>query len=292
VVNTLKQYGRNPLKIHHLNCGTLCPFTGKKIIQKIPFLKKWVTLVCHCLLIETNNELILVDTGLGIKDITHNDRFFSNLLFSNFAKPILDLKETAYHQVINLGLDPKDVKHIIATHLDADHIGGIADFPHAKIHILEQEWQAAFGDKSLFEMTRYLPEQFRHGPIWERYRVAGDKWNGFEAVRQLTGLPPEILLIPLPGHTRGHAGVVVDTGTSKEFFVGDAYMHRNQLLRKSPPAYIPLYNKLIQTDLKAFELNLERLSDLQDQNDNIEIYCSHDTSEYECMCSSKALRSK
>lgn len=278
------------MKIHHLNCGTLCPFTGTGIIKKIPFLKKWTTLVCHCLLIETNNELVLVDTGLGIKDVTQNDRFFSSLLFNNFAKPILDINETAFHQVKKLGFDPKDVRHIIATHLDSDHIGGIADFPHAKVHVLNDEWQAAFGEKSLKDLTRYLPEQFRHAPKWERYRTQGEDWKGFEAVRQLEGLPPEILIIPLPGHTRGHAGIVVDIDNRSEFFVGDAYLHRNQLLRKTPPPYIPVYNKLMQTDLNLFLNNLDKLSDLQDNHANVEIYCSHDHDEFECMCHNTPLR--
>ena len=32
---------------------------------------------------------------------------------------------------------------------------------------------------------------------------------GFDGVRQLEGLPPEILMVPMPGHTWGHAGVAV-----------------------------------------------------------------------------------
>lgn len=280
------------MKIHHLNCGTLCPFTGTSIVNKFPILKKWTTLVIHCLLIELDDFLILVDTGLGVKDIKKNDRFFSGLLFNNFAKPLLDINETAYHQIIKLGFNPLDVKHIIATHLDTDHIGGIADFPHAEVHILQDEHRAAFGNKNLKNMTRYLPEQFRHAPKWQTYSTEGEKWRGFNAVKQLKGIPPEILMIPLPGHTNGHAGIVIEQQNTNDFFVGDAYMHRNQLLKKITPPYVSIYNKLLHEDLDLFLSNLDSLSELQDQNSSINIYCSHDRDEYECMCAGTTLRSK
>jgi glyoxylase-like metal-dependent hydrolase (beta-lactamase superfamily II) len=62
------------------------------------------------------------------------------------------------------------------------------------------------------ERTRYRSVQFAHNPKWSSYRDLGEPWFGFTAVREFDGLPPEIMLIPLAGHTRGHAGVAVDTG--------------------------------------------------------------------------------
>lgn len=49
------------MRIHHLNCGTDCPFGGALFDGR----SKGLTghLVCHCLLIETNEGLVLVDTG-------------------------------------------------------------------------------------------------------------------------------------------------------------------------------------------------------------------------------------
>lgn len=45
-------------------------------------------------------------------------------------------------------------------------------------------------------------------------------------MRRLTGLPPEILALPLPGHSRGHAAIAVDTGHGWLVHAGDAYFHR------------------------------------------------------------------
>ncbi|MGP3965322.1 hypothetical protein ACTWPT_56180 [Nonomuraea sp. 3N208] len=47
-------------------------------------------------------------------------------------------------------------------------------------------------------------------------------------MRQLNGLPPEILLIPLAGHSRGHSGVAVDTGATWLLHAGDAYFFRDR----------------------------------------------------------------
>ena len=43
----------------------------------------------------------------------------------------------------NLGFSPDDVRHIVLTHLDFDHAGGIEDFPNARVHVLAREREAA-----------------------------------------------------------------------------------------------------------------------------------------------------
>lgn len=278
------------MKIHHLNCGTLCPITGSFIGKKLSFLNKWTGLVCHCLLIETdNNGLILIDTGLGVKDVVNDDRFFTHLLFKNFAKPVLDIKETAFHQIVKMGFSPKDVQHIIVTHLDVDHVGGLADFPDALVHVHESEWELAFGSKSFMNSTRYLPEQFSHNVKWKKYSNSEAEWKGFKSIVPLENISQDIALIHLPGHTSGHSGVYIKDSDNELFFVGDAYLNRNQLIGKNYLPYIKIYNQLFQMDKDLFFKNLEALSKIQKENKNINVFCSHDYSEFECLCQHKKL---
>jgi glyoxylase-like metal-dependent hydrolase (beta-lactamase superfamily II) len=56
---------------------------------------------------------------------------------------IADYRETAYMQIKELGFNPQDVRHILVTHLDLDHAGGLSDFPEAKVHIFAPEFEAA-----------------------------------------------------------------------------------------------------------------------------------------------------
>lgn len=192
--------------IHHLNCGSLCPVGGKF------FAGPAGKMICHCLLIETGRELILVDTGLGTEDVKQS---YSRIGLS--ALPLrarLDRSECAIEQVKALGHRPEDVRHILLTHLDFDHAGGAADFPHARVHLLRAEHQAATDPRrNLLARERYRDAQISSVQNWEFYEPAGgESWHGFEAVRELRGLPPEILMIPLRGHSEGHAGVAVSTG--------------------------------------------------------------------------------
>ena len=82
-----------------------------------------------CLLIETNQGLVLVDTGLGRDDYI-NPTWITKL-FRIITEMPFDSNESAANQIKKLGYEPDDVKHIILTHMHFDHISGLADFPRA-----------------------------------------------------------------------------------------------------------------------------------------------------------------
>lgn len=273
------------IKIHHLNCGTLCPFTGSFLAKHLTPVKSLTCLVCHCLLLETNKELILVDTGLGIQDIRNKERMIFNLIPNQLLKPLFDVEETAFHQVIKLGFNPKDVKQIIATHLDYDHVGGLADFPWANVHILNSEYAAAFHPKNIKQKTRYNQQCFSHNPNFFTYDQQGENWNGFTKVKNLKELPPEIFIVPLIGHSQGHMGIAIEGKENNKdkttFFVGDAYLNRKQITGEKPPIFVDIYNRLNQEDYAAFNNNLEKLAELnRSKSDTIDIFCSHDPAEF------------
>ena len=180
------------LKIHHLNCGTLCPH-GAPFINGHGKITDDGKMVCHCLLIESNDGLVLVDTGFGIEDVKHpNQRL--GYAFVAGSRPVADYRETAYMQVKELGFSPNDVRHILVTHLDLDHAGGLADFPQAKVHIFAPEFNAAM-NPNWREKQRYKPHQWAHGVNWQTYKTEGEKWQGFDSIRAIPELKDEILLV-------------------------------------------------------------------------------------------------
>lgn len=54
-------------------------------------------------------------------------------------------------------------------------------------------------------------------------------------MRELAGVPPEILLVPLAGHTLGHAGIALErTGGSWILQAGDAYFYHAEMDLQRP----------------------------------------------------------
>ncbi|WP_242095736.1 MBL fold metallo-hydrolase [Sphingomonas sp. CROZ-RG-20F-R02-07] len=275
------------MRIHHLNCGTCCPVGGRAFDGRTDGL--FGALVCHCLLIETDAGLVLVDTGFGTKDVEHPDRRLSRF-FLGLNNPQLRSEETAIAQVRILGHDPRDVRHIVVTHLDFDHAGGLEDFPNATVHVTAREKEVAdqrqggafVGDK------RYRPQQWNGVDDWRLYPLGGgDRWFGFDTVRSLEGLPPEILLVPLPGHTWGHTGVAVrEDGGKWLLYAADAYFYRGEIGGEHYACTPGLrgYQRLMQVDAASRLTNLERLRQLQlEHGEEVRIFCAHDVVEYELL---------
>ena len=267
------------LKIHHLNCGSMCPY-GKRLINGKGGWFESAEMCCHCLLIETANGLVLVDTGLGSADIRNPAQLGG--IFHAVVRPRLLMEETALHQVQALGFKPEDVRYIVPTHLDLDHAGGLSDFPHAQVHIYAPEHKAAMERPTLPEKNRYRPAHFKHGPKWQIHEVQGERWFGFDSIRTLPGSQDEILLVPLVGHTRGHCGVAVNTGAGWLMHCGDAYFYRDEV---NPQHHyctpgLRLFQNLVQIDGQQRRANQARLLELaRGHGAEVELLCAHDPEE-------------
>jgi len=264
------------MRIHHLNCGCMCPVGGR--LWDGVSRGATAQLVCHCLLVETDSSgLVLVDTGFGSRDVEDPYGRLSPL-FVHMNRIQLEHRHTALEQVTNLGFSPRDVRHVVLTHLDFDHAGGLEDFPEAVVHVLQPEAEAAESRDGFIRRRRYRPEQWDEVGEWSFYDRGGERWFGFEAVRGLVGLPPEILLVPLPGHSAGHAGVAIETPDGWLLNAGDAYFYRREM--DAEPRCTPglaAYQRLMEEDRPTRLHNQERLRALaNDRRSNVRIFCSHD----------------
>jgi glyoxylase-like metal-dependent hydrolase (beta-lactamase superfamily II) len=234
-------------------------------------------LICHCLLIEGADGLVLVDTGFGLDD-ARNPRQLGRI-FTSLVRPRANAAEAAISQVRGLGFDPHDVRHIITTHLDLDHAGGLPDFPDAEVHLLGLELEAAL-HPSWRERSRYVAVHWAHGPRWVEHGAGGEQWHGFDSVRILPGSDAEILLIPLPGHTHGHTGVAIRDGERWLLHCGDAYFHHGEVA--TPPDFprgSGAYAAFIQVDGATRRANVERLRELAERHSHeVTLICSHDAS--------------
>lgn len=263
------------MKVHHLSCGSFCPLFGSSL--GVP------SMVCHCLLIETEKGLVLVDTGMGSDDLAHP---YARLGVGFVAglRPVRDVATTARAQVEALGFSSSDVRHIVLTHMDLDHAGGLADFPQAAVHVMKSEHESAVARRGLHAKMRYQPLQWAHGPTFHTYDVDGESFFGFEAVRALVGLPPEILLVPLGGHSAGHAGIAIDLGDRHLLHCGDAYFHHGEVDPRRPrcPAILRTFQTQVAFDDDKRVQNQGRLRALvTEMPARLSVFCAHDPIELE-----------
>ncbi|SKA26971.1 MBL fold metallo-hydrolase [Novilysobacter spongiicola] len=272
------------MRLHHLNCISTCPLGGRLKDGFTPGVFERGHLACHCILVETPESLVLVDTGLGLRDVadpySRLSRFFLALVRPDFREQM-----TAVRQIQHLGFDPADVSHIVLTHLDFDHAGGLDDFPRAQVHMMARERDHALLQETWLDRQRFRPQQWSTRPHWKVYDgPRGEEWMGFGAVRGLDGLPPEILLVPLPGHTHGHAGVAIQTGEGWRLLAGDAYFHRDEMDPGHPRCTpgLRLYQWMMEKDREARLRNQARLRELRHRADTrLDLFCSHDVLEFE-----------
>lgn len=244
-------------------------------------------LCCHCLLLETSGGLVLVDTGLGLRDVAQ-PRTRLSAFFLALLAPDLREEMTAARQVEQLGFRRSDVRHIVLTHLDFDHAGGLDDFPQASVHMLAAERDYAVLQRTWLDRQRFRPQQWGSAPAWRVYGNArGERWFGFDCVRQLHGLPPEVLLLPLPGHTHGHAGVAVQGEDGRWLLqAGDAYFFHREMDLQHPwcTPGLRLYQALMEKDRRLRLANQQRLRELRRQHGaQVTIFCGHDPIEFEAM---------
>ncbi|MBC7829259.1 MAG: MBL fold metallo-hydrolase [Chitinophagaceae bacterium] len=75
--------------------------------------KNLCTWAMRCLLVEDNNRLILIDTGIGNKQ---DEKFFSHYCLHGDATMEKSLASHGFH--------PDDITDVFLTHLHFDHVGG------------------------------------------------------------------------------------------------------------------------------------------------------------------------
>ncbi|MGD0187869.1 MAG: MBL fold metallo-hydrolase [Roseiarcus sp.] len=267
------------MRIHHLNCGSLCPRGGRFFGGEGGPLST-APMCCHCLLIEGEDGLTLVDSGLGLEDVADPKRL--GFLFNALTRPKLSVEETAARRIEALGFHARDVRHIVPTHLDLDHAGGFGDFPEAKIHVFAPELRAALKPTNPRERMRYRPAQLAGVSNWAPVETQGERWFGFTGVRALPGSRDDVLLIPLPGHTSGHCGVAVNAGDGWLLHCGDAYFHASEVAPEggATPIGLRAYGALMSVEGDKRRANRDRLRALaRDHAGEVKLMCSHDPAE-------------
>lgn len=155
-------------------------------------------------IIKTDDQTVLVDTGLGKLD-HHIEQ---------------TTKETLLPEIAQAGFRPEDFDTVFITHLHLDHVGTNMiktptgwqpTFPNARYLVSKNDW-SLFSKNINADAFAYLREQIH--PLFD---------NGcLDLFDEDTKLCDEITTLPTPGHTPGHTSLIISSQGEKAIILGDA----------------------------------------------------------------------
>ena len=193
-------------------------------------------------LIDTGDEVILVDTGLpyGTPEEKPDE---NSAVFT--GKDICSYLEA----LERLGYKKEQVTKILLTHKHSDHSGELKSFPNAKVYVNKDELSAL----ELQGLTNLIPVEFNDGPYY----------NFPESQKIKDG----IYFIKAKGHTNGNSIVVVEND-------GLFYMLHGDITYVDEALY---ENKLsvVYDDLDAARITLNRVIEFVKNHPTV--YCGTHT---------------
>ncbi len=186
------------------------------IIPKIMWEKQYpadednnCNLSMRSLLVETDERVVLIDTGVGNKQ---SEKFYSYCKLNGDATLLGSLKDA--------GFMPEDVTDVILTHLHFDHDGGhvVRDdkgrlsllFPNATHWVAKAQWEN-YLDSNIREGAVYFPEDMM--PVKEAGKLKIIENEG----EHIPGIEFRIF----NGHTPGMIVPVIDYNKRKVVFMAD-----------------------------------------------------------------------
>jgi len=186
----------------------------------------FVRLAMRCLLIETGDKLILIDSGTGDKQLEY-------LKYYDFVGVI------SFETELNkLGFSCAQITDVVYTHLHFDHCGGSTrynsdktsielTFPNATHWVGEAQWKN-FLNPNIREGDSYFPENIQ--PIHEAGKL--------KMVSENQWLCPDVELRLFNGHTVGQLVSYIHSDEKTYVYVGDVI----PLAACLPVAWISAYD--------------------------------------------------
>jgi len=206
------------MKLHKIETGTFQVDGGAAfgVVPKRVWQKRYpcndenfIRLAMRCLLIETGDKLILIDSGTGNKQLEY-------LKYYDFVGVI------SFETELNrLGFKCSDVTDVVYTHLHFDHCGGSTrynsdktaielTFPNATHWVGEAQWKN-FQNPNIREGDSYFSENIY--PIHEAGKL--------KLVSENQWLCPDVELRLFNGHTVGQLVSYIHSDEKTYIYVGD-----------------------------------------------------------------------
>lgn len=222
---------------------------------------------------------VLFDTGYS-SHVFAATRRLPERLYRIAVPPHLDAGEILQDQLARDGIAQHDVVAVVLSHLHADHIGGLRDFPHAtplcsRLAFDDLRSRGRLGALRRGLLPGLLPEDFAYRVQWMEDLPLVELPSAlaeFGAGHDVFG-DESLMLVPLPGHARGQFGLVFRATDDRTIFlVADAVWSSRTLRDGVPP---PRLVTAWLGDTRAYLATLARLQRLRQAGDDLLMVPSH-----------------
>jgi N-acyl homoserine lactone hydrolase len=220
------------VQVHRLVTGRVRAKSGRRGIRRY-LVDDWreETMPVNAFLVEHPDGLCLFDTGQTARASAPGwfPRWQPFFRLSRFE---LEPADEVAAQLRSRGIEPRRIRLVVLSHLHTDHVGGLDAFAAADVLVSRLEWERATGIRG--RIRGYLPQ---HWPPALQPRLVdfdGTAVGPFAASFDVTG-DGRLLLVPTPGHTPGHASLLVRDERRSWLLIGDM-AHTAEELEQVAPA--------------------------------------------------------
>ena len=177
----------------------------------------------HAWLIEHSEGLIAVDTGESGFPTPGLPHPYAALNVRFRVQPHDEIEG----QLERLGFKPRDVRHVVMTHLHTDHDGGIKPFPKAEFIVAPGEYAEASG--LMGRLRGYVPQRWPTDWKPRFLDLEPEPFGTFAHSHRLTRAG-DVVIVSTPGHTAHHRSVIVQEGEISFFLAGDTSYTQQAML--------------------------------------------------------------
>lgn len=212
---------------------------------------------------------ILIDTGYSAHALHHKGRSAPLRLYAKVLRPQMNPAQQPIPVLARLGFASEDVTTIIVTHFHADHACALKDFPNARFVVDGAAWAQVRRAPKLRNLahgvfTELLPQDFgaRVVPLHDCAQT-GDGADIFG--------DGSLIAVPLPGHAKGHFGVLIAHDPAPIFYAVDTQWLRAGVVENRPTGFPA---RLTMDDYQAFKTSSRAVADRIAQGTDV-VFC-HD----------------
>lgn len=178
---------------------------------------------------------LLVDTGLHTSVVARPQENLGGRL-ARFARPKLEPSETLPAQLRERGIDVRDLRLVVLTHMHFDRVSALAELPNATFVVSEAEWSAATADSGA-RGSEYHAPTYNYAFDYRTVSYSGENISSYSSFGRSFDLfgDGSVRLAATPGHSLGHQAVICRLADRDLVIAGDAIYSRSQLEDGAPP---------------------------------------------------------